>query len=71
MRRASEVALRAEAQQWLTASGEMFKRVLEEEGWSSRALVNWGRAMCMRAELAEDVGESVTQSRVFGNLLGC
>lgn len=27
---------------------------MELNGWSSRALVNWGRAMCVRAELAYD-----------------
>jgi hypothetical protein len=30
----------------------MFRGVLEAEGWSSRALVNWGRAMTGRAALA-------------------
>lgn len=29
-------------------------QVMELNGWSSRALVNWGRAMCVRAELAYD-----------------
>lgn len=33
-------------------TGEMFKSVLEVDVWSSRALVNWGRAMCLRAELS-------------------
>ena len=32
----------------------MFRGVLEVEGWSSRALVNWGKAMTARAELARD-----------------
>jgi hypothetical protein len=27
-------------------------QVVENEGWSSRALVNWGRALCIRAELS-------------------
>jgi hypothetical protein len=45
--------LRAEAATLLTSAGELFRRALEAEGWSSRALVNWGRAMCLRAELAE------------------
>lgn len=49
----AEAAVRSEASSLLTRSGEMFKRVLEKEGWSSRALVNWGRAMCLRAELAD------------------
>ena len=26
-------------------------QVVEMEGWSSRALVNWGRALCIRADL--------------------
>lgn len=37
----------------------MFKSVLEQEGWSSRALVNWGRAMCLRAELSSGQKEVV------------
>ena len=45
----------SEASRLLTSAGEMFKQVLECEGWSSRALVNWGRAMCVRAELASEV----------------
>jgi hypothetical protein len=44
---------RSEGTTLLTGSGELFKRVLEGEGWSSRALVNWGRAMCLRAEMAD------------------
>jgi hypothetical protein len=31
----------------------MFRAVLEQEGWSSRALVNWGCALTQRAELAQ------------------
>jgi hypothetical protein len=30
----------------------MFRGVLEAEGWSSRALINWGKAMTGRAQLA-------------------
>lgn len=44
----------AESGQLLTSSGDMFRKVLEVEGWSSRALVNWGRAMCLRAEIADN-----------------
>ncbi len=29
------------------------------EGWSNRALVNWGRAMCIRAELSASQPEVV------------
>ncbi|GAX74132.1 hypothetical protein CEUSTIGMA_g1581.t1 [Chlamydomonas eustigma] len=54
VQRAAESSIRAEASTVLTKAGEMFKKVLELEGWSSRALVNWGRAMALRAELAED-----------------
>lgn len=45
---------RGEASALLTRAGEMFRAVLEQEGWSSRALVNWGKAMVGRAELARD-----------------
>lgn len=30
----------------------MFRGVLEADGWSSRALINWGKAMTGRAQLA-------------------
>ena len=43
---------RQEASILLTSAGDMFRKVLEIEGWSNRALVNWGRAMCLRAEIA-------------------
>eukprot|EP00798_Chlamydomonas_sp_ICE-L_P015825 gene15825-21948_t len=66
VQRAAEVALQVEASSMLTKSGEMFKRVLEVEGWSSRALVNWGRAMCMRAELADS---SDLAAQLFGSAL--
>eukprot|EP00775_Hariotina_reticulata_P004825 gene4825-5073_t len=40
---------------WLTENDkEIFRRVLEIDGWSSRALVNWGKAMVGRAELAAE-----------------
>jgi hypothetical protein len=46
---------RSEAVGLLTRAGEIFRRVLEVDGWSSRALVNWGKALVGRAELALDV----------------
>lgn len=44
----------------------MFRRVLEVEDWSSRALVNWGRAMAIRAELAEapEVAEKLYEAAI-------
>lgn len=45
---------RSEAVGLLTRAGEIFRRVLEVDGWSSRALVNWGKALVGRAELAVD-----------------
>lgn len=45
-------ARRGEASSLLTRAGEMFRAVLEAEGWSSRALINWGKAMTGRAALA-------------------
>ncbi len=54
VQRSAEASIKAEAIALLTQAGEMFKKVLElEGGWSSRGLVNWGRAMCLRAELAD------------------
>uniref|UniRef100_A0A383VRZ9 Uncharacterized protein n=1 Tax=Tetradesmus obliquus TaxID=3088 RepID=A0A383VRZ9_TETOB len=50
----AEGRLRSEAVGLLTRAGEIFRRVLEVDGWSSRALVNWGKALVGRAELAID-----------------
>eukprot|EP00879_Flechtneria_rotunda_P007727 GHRR01008100.1.p1 GENE.GHRR01008100.1~~GHRR01008100.1.p1 ORF type:complete len:494 (+),score=215.03 GHRR01008100.1:203-1483(+) len=50
----ADMHLRSEASALLTRAGEIFRRVLEVDGWSSRALVNWGKAMVGRAELAVD-----------------
>lgn len=47
---------RVEAVALLTSAGEQFRGVLEVEGWSSRALVNWGKALTGRAELAAERG---------------
>eukprot|EP00198_Chlamydomonas_reinhardtii_P004308 XP_001693644.1 predicted protein [Chlamydomonas reinhardtii] len=43
--RGAETAMTGEANALLTQAGLMFMKVLEMEGWSSRALVNWGRAL--------------------------
>lgn len=51
---ASTALSRSESSTLLTRAGEIFRRVLEVDGWSSRALVNWGKAMVARAELALD-----------------
>jgi hypothetical protein len=51
-RELAELRVRGEASSLLTRAGEMFRAVLEADGWSSRALINWGKAMTGRAELA-------------------
>lgn len=50
---------RSEASVLLTRAGEIFRRVLEVDGWSSRALVNWGKAMVGRAELAVEQSAAI------------
>ncbi|GIL62532.1 hypothetical protein Vafri_16747 [Volvox africanus] len=47
----AERAMTMEANALLTEAGVMFLKVLEMDGWSSRALVNWGRALVIRADL--------------------
>ncbi|GLI71314.1 hypothetical protein VaNZ11_016472 [Volvox africanus] len=47
----AERAMTLEANALLTEAGVMFLKVLEMDGWSSRALVNWGRALVIRADL--------------------
>ncbi|GLC43027.1 hypothetical protein PLESTM_001414800 [Pleodorina starrii] len=56
----AERAMTMEANALLTEAGVMFLRVLEQEGWSSRALVNWGRALVIRADLLAATPDGLT-----------
>ncbi|GFR52203.1 hypothetical protein Agub_g14743, partial [Astrephomene gubernaculifera] len=60
--RAAEAAMTGEANALLTQAGVMFMKVLEMEGWSSRALVNWGRALVIRADLLAASPEGMAAS---------
>ena len=46
--------LQQEAQQFLTLAGQRFRTLLENKGDDKRAYMNWGKALCMRAQLTED-----------------
>ena len=43
-----------EAEAALVAAGQRFRAVAERDPGDGRALANWGRALCVRAELAPD-----------------
>lgn len=43
-----------EAEAALVAAGQKFLAVVERDQDDTRALGNWGRALCLRAELARD-----------------
>ena len=43
-----------EAEAALVAAGQRFLAVAERDAADARALGNWGRALCLRAELASD-----------------
>lgn len=43
-----------EAEGALVAAGQKFLAVVERDEDDTRALSNWGRALCVRAELARD-----------------
>lgn len=43
-----------EAEAALVAAGQKFRAVAERDQDDTRALGNWGRALCVRAELARD-----------------
>ena len=43
-----------EAEGALVAAGQKFLGVAQRDGGDARALGNWGRALCLRAELAPD-----------------
>jgi len=47
-------ALRGEACAALVAAGQRFRAVAARDAGDARALANWGRALCLRAELADD-----------------
>ncbi len=51
---AAGAALRGEAQAALVAAGQRFRAVAERDAGDLRALANWGRALCLRAQLAAD-----------------
>lgn len=44
----------AEAEAALVAAGQKFLAVVEQNPKDRRALGNWGNALCLRAELAQD-----------------
>ena len=44
----------AEAEAALVAAGQKFLAVVEQSPEDRRALGNWGNALCLRAELAQD-----------------
>ena len=46
--------LAAEAQELLLLAGRQYKGVLEADPGQARAFLNWGRVVCLRAELARD-----------------
>ena len=48
------VCCTGEAEAALVAAGQRFRAVAERDPGDGRALANWGRALCMRAELAPD-----------------
>ncbi|KAK9904083.1 hypothetical protein WJX75_004054 [Coccomyxa subellipsoidea] len=52
--RAAEDQLTDEAEAALVAAGQKFRAVAERDQDDTRALGNWGRALCVRAELARD-----------------
>lgn len=43
-----------EAEAALVAAGRKFLAVVEQDQEDTRALGNWGRALCVRAELSRD-----------------
>ena len=46
--------LQQESQQFLTLAGRRFKTLLENKPDDKRAYMNWGKALCMRAQLTDD-----------------
>jgi len=46
--------LQQESQQFLTLAGRRFKTLLEARPDDKRAYMNWGKALCMRAQMTDD-----------------
>ena len=56
---AASASLRSEASSVLTAAGQRFRALAQRSGRNGagpdpRALINWGRALCVRARLADN-----------------
>jgi hypothetical protein len=64
---AAAAALEAEAEELLVLAGRRFKGVLELDPGQGRAFVNWGRAVCLRAELARGRGAPGAAAALFAN----
>ncbi|KAK9842287.1 hypothetical protein WJX81_004659 [Elliptochloris bilobata] len=55
---AAGAALVGEARAALVAAGQRFRAVAERDAGDARALANWGRALCLRAQLADQPEEA-------------
>lgn len=47
--------------------GRLYKRLLERDPKQVRAFLNWGRAVCLRGELAREVGNEQAAAALFKN----
>ena len=56
-----------EAQTVLLEAGRLYKKILEAYPDESKAFMNWGRAICLRAELAQSAGDSQVAYSLFCN----
>lgn len=56
-----------DAQSVLLEAGRLYKKILETYPDESKAFINWGRAICLRAELAESAGDSKVAYSLFCN----
>ena len=61
------LGLIASAEDLLILSGRWYSRALQTDPTQSKAFLNWGRAICCRADIARDMGELSSAESLFMN----
>ena len=59
--------LLADAKELLVVAGRKYREVLQSDDSQGRAFLNWGRAVCLRAEMAREAGQKVAAVSLFCN----
>ncbi|PSC74895.1 hypothetical protein C2E20_1800 [Micractinium conductrix] len=63
---AARARLAGDAEELLLLAGRKYRAVLEQDADQAKALINWGRVLGLRAEMAAGQGNLVEGARLFG-----